>query len=92
MMRQMWGYTFGDFHQIQAGLEGHLPGLSRRHNAQHFSVGAHQANRRNANLIVDTMRWFDWLRPPDDSENLAIRFFKIKPVPVLLPSNFLANS
>jgi hypothetical protein len=63
-----------DFHQIQPGLEGHLPGLSRRHNPQDFAVGAHQPHRRDANLIVDAMRGFDRLRPRDDREKPAVRF------------------
>jgi hypothetical protein len=33
-----------DFHQIQPAFEGHLPGLSRRHNAQDTAVRAHQAH------------------------------------------------
>jgi len=48
-----------DFHQIQARLDGQLLRLGRRQDTQHLAFRAHQADRRNANLIVNSMRRFD---------------------------------
>jgi hypothetical protein len=53
----------GDLHQIKTGLACHLSGLVRRHDAQGFAVVADQAHRRNADLFVDAMRYFDRLCP-----------------------------
>src|SRR5262249_28824148 len=71
------GLVGGDLDEVEVGLAGHVERLRRRHDAQLFAVGADQAHRTDADLLVDarTAVLFPLLRLTIGRTNTSISSF-----------------